>query len=260
MPFNQYGFNNDKSKYDLASLQNRLIALEEWQASMTNKTKEIKAAECPIPLGGVYMSFIKERLVNGVYQDYLPGEQFWDGTKWEELPSGKVLYSGNFEGVTRYKDGTIVNWYEKVPKDLTRKIRKEDYIFENENSFYINEENLPVHTHWVKLNQETPSYPPYDSGMRVGDDKRIYSGGDVGGSEYKYTLRALESGSQVIPAKDIAPLGFDIIGDGVIRISGNMSKYEMPMTADDGPVMRRAAITRKNVVQGICVFMWRRIK
>ena len=260
MPFNQYGFNNDKSKYDLANLQNRIIALESWQASMTNKTEEVVAEECPIKIGGIYMSFVKSIVVNGKDQRYVPGYDFWKGTKWEELPSGKVLYSGNFEGTTSYTDGTIVNWRGKVAEDLSRQIRPEDYIFEKENNFYINEENLPVHTHWVKMNQATPSYPPYDSGMRVGDDKRIYSGGDVGGSKYKYTLRALESGSQVIPAKDIDPLGFDIIGDGVVRISGNMSKYEMPMTADDGPYFRRAPITRKNVVPGLVVFMWRRIK
>lgn len=260
MPFNQYGFNNDKSKYDLANLQNRLIALESWQASMMNKTEEIKAEECPIKIGGIYMSFVKSITVNGKEQRYLPGYDFWKGTKWEELPSGKVLYSGNFEGTTRYTDSTIVNWRGKVAEDLSREIRPEDYIFEKENNIYINEVNLPEHTHWVKLNQETPSYPPYESGMRVGNDKRIYSGGAVGGSEYKYTLRALESGSQVIPAKDIAPLGFDIIGDGVVRISGNMSSAEVPMTADDGPRLWKSPITIKNVVPGLVVFMWRRIK
>lgn len=255
MPFNQYGFNNDKSKYDLASLQNRLAALESWQASMTNKTEEINAEECPIKIGGIYMSFVKSIVVNGKEQRYLPGYDFWKGTKWEELPSGKVLYSGNFEGTTRYTDSTIVNWRGKVAEDLSRQIRPEDYIFEKENAFYINEVNLPVHTHWVKMNQATPSYD-----REMPSDKLIYSGGNVGGSEYKYTLRALESGSQVIPGHSIDPLGFDIIGDGVVRVSGNMSSAEVPMTADDGPRLWNYPITIKNVVPGLVVFMWRRIK
>lgn len=255
MPFNNYGFNDDKTKYDLASMLNRISALESWQRQMSNRTEEIAAEECPIKIGGVYMSFAKTITVNGKEQRYVPGYDFWKGTKWEELPSGKVLYSGNFQGKTNYTDGTVVDWYNKVPQDLTRTIAPEDYIFEKENSFYINEENLPVHTHWVKMNQVTPSYD-----REMPSDKLIYSGGNVGGSKYKYTLRALESGSQVLPGHPIDPLGFDIIGDGVVRVSGNMSSAEMPMTADDGPHMRRAAITRKNVVPGICVFMWRRIK
>lgn len=216
-----YGFTRNKNKYDLDALADTITTLQSQVALLEKKTAD-GSKLCPFEVGDVFITFSKEQ----------PGNR-WKGTSWQRLPGACVLYSydsqvhpmGNDDefdcrnvetNPARMTEARVGHW-QQVVKLKKKNIPNHAHPLTNE---------VLYHHHDVGIQQAVPSF----DGRTLPTDIKVYSDGNTGGSDKIYTMRALESKSDVIPGHEIPELGFDRVGDGVIRVSENMTGYGNPMT------------------------------
>jgi hypothetical protein len=181
--YDKYGFQDNKSKYDLTEIESRLKALEEKTKSFT--AGSTSNGGCIFPIGTIllmcpdYSKSPKDPVITTATMNRLYG-----GT-WELLGAGRTLmsaYDDGEDGVNRYQffngASNPTDNFANPHKFYGRNSGRE--YWQNEFHRTIRDVNLPEHTHTVTSSAHSHSMTHkhaicYNGQEYEGTDRKVYN-------------------------------------------------------------------------------------
>lgn len=181
--YDKYGFNDNKSKYDLTEIESRLKALEEKTKSFT--AGSTSNGGCMFPIGTIllmcpdYSKTPKDPIISEATMNRLYG-----GT-WELLGAGRTLMSAKYDGPNGPNSQQLFNGPDNKSDNFANPHRfygrnSGTEYWKNEFHRTIRDVNLPEHTHIVTSSAHshtmTHKHAIYYNGQEYkGTDRKVYN-------------------------------------------------------------------------------------
>jgi len=181
--YDKYGFNDNKSKYDLTEIESRLKALEEKTKSFT--AGSTSNGGCMFPIGTIllmcpdYSKTPKDPIISEATMNRLYG-----GT-WELLGAGRTLMSAKYDGPNGPNSQQLFNGPDNKSDNFANPHRfygrnSGTEYWKNEFHRTIRDVNLPEHTHTLTQRAHTHDMTHkhaicYNGQEYEGTDRKVYN-------------------------------------------------------------------------------------